>query len=128
MAMISPFKDYELTNSLMELSDMFRKTREEKRRLEEEIKHKVERLNAIEKRMRDIVSNEDKWKIAKNNFLTFSNHQSIVDFVERMLNTRDNEKVMNVIMHTMNITEMDSRYTKEYWENELNNGTYSVTE
>lgn len=128
MAMISPFKDYELTNSLMELSDMFRKTREEKRRLEEEIKHKVERLNAIEKRMRDIVSNEDKWKIAKNNFLTFSNHQSIVDFVERMLKTRDNEKVMNVIMHTMNITEMDSRYTKEYWENELNNGTYSVTE
>lgn len=128
MAMISPFKDYELTNSLMELSDMFRKTREEKRRLEEEIKHKVERLNAIEKRMRDIVSNEDKWKIAKNNFLTFSNHQSIVDFVERMLKTRDTEKVMNVIMHTMNLTGMDSRYTKKYWENELNNGTYSVTE
>lgn len=128
MAMISPFKDYELANSLMELSDMFYKTREEKRRLEEEIKYKVERLNAIEKRMRDIVSNEDKWQIAKNNFITFSNNQLIVDFVERMLKTRDNEKVMNVIMHTMNLTEMDSRYTKEYWENELNNGTYSVTE
>ena len=78
--------------------------------------------------MRDIVSNEDKWQIAKNNFITFSNNQLIVDFVERMLKTRDNEKVMNVIMHTMNLTEMDSRYTKEYWENELNNGTYSVTE
>lgn len=119
MAMISPYKDYELTRSLMKLNMLYYQTKCERDDLERDIKYKEERMAAIRNRMCEILSTDDEWKIMKNNYLTYDSSQPVINFVERMLDTHDDEKVMRFINETDGLTERDSRYTKGYWEQQL---------
>jgi len=113
MAMISTYQDYELTRSLMKLSQLYYETKREKETKERELKWKNERLKAISERMRQIISEDDEYKILKNNYLTQENNALVVNFVERMLDTKDDEKVMKLITETL--TYLDSTYRKDYW-------------
>ena len=126
MAMISPFKDYEVTNSLMELSHMYYHTKCEYESLERDIKHKKERLNAIEDRMKSIVANKEEWEINLDNYKSYNSNYSVIGFVETLLNTFNEKEVIEYIVNTLKLAEKDSRYTKAYWEKELEKGTYSI--
>lgn len=126
MAMISTYQDYELTRSLMKLSQLYYETKREKETKERELKWKNERLKAISERMRQIISEDDEYKILKNNYLTQENNALVVNFVERMLDTKDDEKVMKLITETL--TYLDSTYRKEYWAEQLDSGRFEVDE
>lgn len=126
MATISTYQDYELTRSLMKLSQLYYETKREKETKERELKWKNERLKAISERMRQIISEDDEYKILKNNYLTQENNALVVNFVERMLDTKDDEKVMKLITETL--TYLDSTYRKEYWAEQLDSGRFAVDE
>ena len=126
MAMISTYQDYELTRSLMKLSQLYYETKREKETKERELKWKNERLKAISERMRQIISEDDEYKILKNNYLTQENNALVVNFVERMLDTKDDEKVMKLITETL--TYLDSTYRKDYWAEQLDSGRFEVDE
>ena len=87
---------------------------------------KKERLNAIEDRMKSIVANNEEWEINLDNYKSDNNHYSVIGFVETLLKTFNGKEVIEYIVNTLKLAEKDSRYTKAYWEKELEKGTYSI--
>lgn len=125
MAMISPFKDYETTRSLVSMSRLYYETEKKKEELERDLNQKNKRLADIAKRIRQVISEDDEFTIWKNNYVTGSgNGAAIIGFVESMLGTNDTDSVIPFIMKTLKYPY--EHYTKEYWEKQISDGRFGA--
>lgn len=124
--MISNIKDYDVTSSLNVLSRLYHETKREYDDLKVSMGYKEKRLKAIHDRMEKIISENEEYQIALDNFLEHNSHYQVVNFVESLLNTRDKKTVMEYIEKTLKLSETDHRYTKRFWEEAMKNGVYTI--